>query len=76
MRFGGRRTSSNVGMQTGGGRGFGFPMGGGGVRIGGARVDKAHHAVRVGDVLTFAQARRIRVVRVRALSSRRRGLPS
>ncbi|HEY0626161.1 MAG TPA: neutral zinc metallopeptidase [Allosphingosinicella sp.] len=31
MRFGGRRTSSNVGMQTGrGGGGFGFPMGGGG----------------------------------------------
>ena len=35
MRFGGRRTSSNVGMQTGGGRGFGFPMGGGGMRMGG-----------------------------------------
>lgn len=29
MRFGGRRTSSNVGMQSGGG-GFGFPGGGGG----------------------------------------------
>ena len=36
MRFGGRRTSSNVGMQTGGGGGgFGFPMGGGGMRAGG-----------------------------------------
>ena len=31
MRFGGRRISNNVGMQTGrGGGGFGFPMGGGG----------------------------------------------
>ena len=43
----------------------------GGVRVGGARVDKAHHAVRVGDVLTFAQAQRLRVVRVRALGTRR-----
>jgi uncharacterized protein len=31
MRFGGRRISSNVGMQRGGG--FGFPMGGGGGRF-------------------------------------------
>ena len=41
------------------------------LRIAGARVQKAHYAVRVGDVLTFPQARRIRVVRVAALGARR-----
>lgn len=41
------------------------------VRIDGVPVDKAHHALRVGTVLTFPQARRIRVVRVLALGERR-----
>jgi ribosome-associated heat shock protein Hsp15 len=41
------------------------------VRIDGIPVDKAHYALRVGNVLTFPQARRIRVVRVRALGERR-----
>lgn len=41
------------------------------VRIGGRVVAKAHHALRVGDVLTFPQGRRIRVVRVTALAPRR-----
>lgn len=44
---------------------------GGGVRIDGAVVEKAHFQVRVGQVLTFAQSRRIRVVKVRALGVRR-----
>lgn len=41
------------------------------VRIDGVPVAKAHAAVRVGVVLTFPQARRIRVVRVVALGTRR-----
>jgi len=41
------------------------------VRIDGARVEKAHYSVRPGQVLTFPQARRIRVVRVLALGARR-----
>lgn len=41
------------------------------VRIGGRVVDKAHHPVRVGDVLTFPQARTVRAVRVLALGTRR-----
>lgn len=43
----------------------------GSVRIDGAVVEKAHFLVRPGQVLTFPQARRIRVVRVRALGARR-----
>lgn len=41
------------------------------VRVDGAKVEKAHFAVRVGQVLTFPQARRIRVVRVRGIGTRR-----
>ncbi|MGE0747795.1 MAG: RNA-binding S4 domain-containing protein [Rhodospirillales bacterium] len=41
------------------------------VRIGGRVTDKAHQPVRVGDVLTFPQARDIRVVRVLGLGIRR-----
>lgn len=41
------------------------------VRIDGAKIDKSHYALRVGHVLTFPQARRIRVVRVIALGTRR-----
>lgn len=45
--------------------------GGGRVRVGGTLVHKAHHLVRVGDVLTFPQGPHIRVVRVAALGTRR-----
>ncbi len=45
------------------------------LRIDGARIKKAHFAVRVGHVLTFPQARRIRVVRVVALGTRRGPAP-
>ncbi len=38
-------------------------------------VDKASQAVRVGDVLTFPQARDIRIVRVEALAERRGPAP-
>jgi len=41
------------------------------VRCCGEIVGKAHHKVCVGDVLTFAQGRHIRVVRVAALATRR-----
>jgi len=41
------------------------------VRIDGAVVEKAHFQVRPGQVLTFPQGPRIRVVRVLALGARR-----
>ncbi len=41
------------------------------VRTGGRAITKAHFALKPGDVLTFPQARRIRVVRVLALGERR-----
>jgi len=44
---------------------------GGSVRCSGTVVTKAHHAVKPGDVLTFAQGRHIRVVKVLALGIRR-----
>ncbi len=47
----------------------------GGVRLSGAVVTKAHAAVKPGDVLTFAQGRHIRVVKVVALGSRRGPAP-
>lgn len=47
----------------------------GGVRIGGAPVARANHAVKPGDVLTFAQGGHIRVVRVKAIGARRGPAP-
>jgi len=41
------------------------------LRINGQRAAKPAQTVRVGDTLTFPQARRIRVVRVRHLANRR-----
>ncbi len=41
------------------------------LRIDGKPIKKAHYAVKPGDVLTFPQSRRIRVVRVMALGERR-----
>ncbi len=41
------------------------------VRVDGTVVAKAHYLVRVGNVLTFPQARDIRVVRIEALGTRR-----
>ena len=43
----------------------------GGVRIDGVRVHKAHLTVRPGQVITFPQGRRIRVVRIVDLGIRR-----
>ena len=44
---------------------------GGHVRVNGLRTTRAAHAVGVGDTLTFMQGRRVRVVRLVALSTRR-----
>lgn len=41
------------------------------LRVNSTPVAKAHHALRVGDVLTFAKGRDIRVVRVLGLGIRR-----
>lgn len=41
------------------------------LRINQTIITKSHHRVRPGDVLTFAQGRAIRVVRVLELGSRR-----
>ena len=41
------------------------------LRVSGTVVSKAHHSVKVGDVLTFPQGRNIRVIRIVALSLRR-----
>lgn len=44
---------------------------GGHLRINAQRCTKPGHGLAVGDVLTFPQGRRIRVIRVLALSDRR-----
>jgi ribosome-associated heat shock protein Hsp15 len=41
------------------------------IRLGGRVVDRAHAAVRVGDVLSFALRGQVRVLRVEALPARR-----
>lgn len=48
---------------------------GGGLRISGTVAAKASAAVKPGDVLTFAQGRHIRVIKVRALGTRRGPAP-
>jgi len=45
------------------------------LRIGGTVINKAHHKVRPGDVITFPQARLIRVVKVLDLGTRRGPAP-
>ena len=41
------------------------------LRIAGEVISKAHHKVKPGDVLTFPQARHIRVVKILSLATRR-----
>ena len=41
------------------------------LRLSGRTVDRAHAAVRVGDVLSFALHGRVRVIRIAALPARR-----
>jgi ribosome-associated heat shock protein Hsp15 len=45
------------------------------LRIDGRAIDRAHAAVRIGNILTFAQGLRIRVVRIEALPLRRGPAP-
>ena len=47
----------------------------GAVRVNGIRVAKASFAVAAGDVLTFPQARDVRVVKIEALGTRRGPAP-
>lgn len=42
------------------------------VRINSQRIRKAHYALKAGDILTFPQGSRIRVVRILAMPDRRR----
>jgi ribosome-associated heat shock protein Hsp15 len=44
-------------------------------RINGNPTEKAHHAVRPGDVLTFPLGRHIRIIKVLALGTRRGPAP-
>jgi ribosome-associated heat shock protein Hsp15 len=48
---------------------------GGHVRVNGQKISKSSHAVTPGDVLTFPQAKRIRVARIEALGTRRGPAP-
>ena len=41
------------------------------MRINRKRINKAHSPIKIGDILTFPQAKRIRVVRVVSLGVRR-----
>ncbi|MBY0582365.1 MAG: RNA-binding S4 domain-containing protein [Sphingomonas sp.] len=43
----------------------------GGLRLDGRRIDRAHVPVRVGSVIAFMQADRVRIVRICALPIRR-----
>jgi ribosome-associated heat shock protein Hsp15 len=45
------------------------------IRIAGRIADRAHAAVRVGDVLSFAQRGSVRVLRIEALPARRGPAP-
>ena len=47
----------------------------GAIRLNGTVVTKAHQTVRPGDVLTFAQGKHIRVIKVIALGNRRGPAP-
>jgi len=44
-------------------------------RVNGQPTDKAHYAIRAGDVLTFALGPHIRIIKVVSLAERRGGAP-
>lgn len=48
---------------------------GGHLRVNGQKVAKASHGVSIGDVLTFPQAKKVRVVEILALGERRGPAP-
>lgn len=45
------------------------------LRCNGRAIDRAHHAVKIGDVVTFFAANRVRIVRVETLPTRRGPAP-
>ena len=45
------------------------------LRLDGRPIDRAHASVRVGNILTFAQGPRVRVIRIEALPVRRGPAP-
>lgn len=45
------------------------------VRVNGDKIAKASHGITSGDVLTFPQAKQVRVIRIQALSTRRGPAP-
>ena len=45
------------------------------IRLNGRRIDRAHAAVRVGDLITFPKDQLVRVVRVSELPKRRGPAP-
>lgn len=45
------------------------------MRVNGAPTQKAHYAVKIGDVLTFALGAHIRVIRILAIGARRGPAP-
>lgn len=45
------------------------------IRLNGRRIDRAHAVVRIGDLITFPQGTRVRVVRVVTLPARRGPTP-
>ena len=46
------------------------------VRLNGKRMTAASHPVRIGDVVTLALDRAVRVIRVKSLCERRGGAPA
>jgi len=46
-------------------------VGGGSLRLNGNKIAKAHHVVRVGDVLTFPLGPHIRLIKIEQLGTRR-----
>ncbi len=48
---------------------------GGHLRVNGQKIAKASHGVTIGDVLTFPQAKHVRVIKVAALGKRRGPAP-
>jgi len=48
---------------------------GGHLRVNGQKIAKASYGVTIGDVLTFPQAKRVRVIKVAALGDRRGPAP-
>lgn len=45
------------------------------IRVNSERISKANRAVKVGDVLTFVKADRVRVIEIMSISSRRGSAP-